>query len=92
MVINVMYSRSVALKTNLGVLAKLKVAPAGFVDDRVGTPVRVHVHGADGGGEHDTPDAGVGGRIYHVLGPLHRRCHHLLLRHTTLYTPTVPFY
>jgi len=66
----------------LGVLAVLKVAPAGIVERRVGVAPRVHVHGADGGGQHDAPHAGVGGGLDDVPRPGNDRLDDLLLRQT----------
>ena len=63
----------------LGVLAILKIAPAGVVDRLVRVTVGVHVHRADGGREHDALDAGVCRRHHHV--PCAPDCwldHHLL--------------
>nr|ACR34798.1 unknown [Zea mays]ACR38632.1 unknown [Zea mays] len=50
----------------LGVLAILEVAPAGVVHRLAGVTVGVHVHGADGGREHDALHSGVCRRRHHV--------------------------
>ena len=47
----------------------LEVAPAPLVQGRVGVAVRVHVHGADGGGDHQAPHAGVGRGLDDVPRP-----------------------
>ena len=52
-----------------GPLAVLEVAPAPLVQGIVGVAVRVHVHGADGGGEHQAPHAVVGRGVDDVPRP-----------------------
>jgi len=63
----------------LGALAVFEVAPAGVTECRVRVAARIHVHGADGGGQHQAPHAGVGRGLDDVPRPDDNRLDDLLL-------------
>jgi hypothetical protein len=70
--------RAGAVAAHIRLLAEVVVAPAGLVEDGVGAPVGVHVHGAVRGGEDHPANALAGGGVDHVPCALHGHGHQLL--------------
>ena len=59
-------------------LAEFVVAPAGLVEDGIGAPVGVHVHGAVRGGEDHAANTLVRRGVDRVPGAIHGHRHELL--------------
>lgn len=70
--------------------AVVEVAPARLVERRVRVAMGVHVHGADAGGQHHAPDAGVRGHLHHVERPGDHRLDDLLLPNNTASVSFIP--